>query len=95
MIRENLVHSIDVVWNHIRGGVNGIISIGGISLFTSDSVIGNSVSSAKEFGNFVRNSEFRCTAIDDVLLGDEGGAATDNRADFECSEGRSRRRGGS
>jgi CSLREA domain-containing protein len=82
LIRENLLHSIRVVGNRIRGGVAGILAIGGVSNFTSDEVTGNSLSSGKEFGN---DSQFPCKVFQDVVLGDEGGAATGNRAAFECS----------
>ena len=82
LIRENLIHSISVVGNRIRGGVNGILAIGGVSNFTSDEVIGNSLSDGKEFEN---DSQFPCKVFQDVVLGDEGGAATGNRAAFECS----------
>ena len=86
LIRQNLVHSIDVFGNRVRGGITGIVAIGGVSNFTSDAVVGNLVSDAREFGNFVRGAQFRCIVIDDLVRGDEGGTATDNRADFECSE---------
>jgi CSLREA domain-containing protein len=82
LIRGNLLHSISVVGNQIRGGVDGVLAIGGASVFTSDEVMGNSLSDGKEFEN---DSQFPCRVFQDVVLGDEGGAATDNRADFECS----------
>jgi CSLREA domain-containing protein len=84
LIRGNLLHSISVVENRIRGGVDGILAIGGVSNFTSDEVIDNSLS-GNELDNSVRGSQFRCRVFQDAVLGNEGGAATGNRAAFECS----------
>ena len=74
--------------NRIRGGINAIVTIGGVANFTSDAVTGNVVEDSRESGNFVRDSRYRCTVFDDVVLGDEDGVATDNRAEFACSKAR-------
>ncbi|MGH7287540.1 MAG: choice-of-anchor Q domain-containing protein [Myxococcota bacterium] len=85
LIQGNLLDSISVVGNRIRGGESGILAIGGVSNLTSDEVVGNSLSSGNELDNAVSGSQFPCRVFQDVALGAEGGAASDNRADFECS----------
>ena len=85
LIRGNLLDSISVVENRIRGGESGIFASGGVSAFTSDRVIDNSLSSGSESDNSVIGSQFPCRVFQDVVLGAAGGAATGNRAEFECS----------
>jgi hypothetical protein len=83
-LQGNRVHSIQIFENRIRGGVNGILAAGGISNFTSDVVIANSVAKIRAFDNSVRGAQFACRALDDILLGDAGGVAADNHAELEC-----------
>ena len=85
LAQGNVADSVEVTGNRIRGGEFGVIAIGGISNVTSDAVVGNSVTRSSESRNAVRDAGTRCQAIDDVLLGDVGGSATDNHADFACS----------
>ena len=87
-VRENLLHAVGAFGNHIRGGIDAILAIGGASNSTSDAVTGNVVEDSRESGNFVRDSQRRCTVFGDLVLGDEGGVATDNRAEFDCSKAR-------
>lgn len=86
LVHQNVVESVDVVRNRIRGGETGIVAIGGISSVTSDAVVANSVVDSFEADNAVRDASIiRCNVQDNVLLGDVGGSATDNHADFVCS----------